>query len=132
MMPLVRGVMAAAAQPGRVEIVGALLDIGEHRRRADIVDAPRRRDESERRRDHLVAGPESGDHAADVQRRRAAVHAQRARIAKRGAERLLKILDVLAETETRGVVGGGERRQRGVPGGPGAANERSRKGTFIW
>ncbi|MFA6575540.1 MAG: nidogen-like domain-containing protein, partial [Nocardioides sp.] len=90
---------------------GVGIDVDEHRRGADVADAPAAGGEGERRRDDLVARPEAAADGREVQRRRAAVHAQRARMAERGAEGLLKVLHVLAEAEAGVVVGGGERRE---------------------
>ena len=95
-----------------IEIERAFLDVGEDGRRADVVYAPSGRDESERRGDDFVARAEAGDHAGDVERRGAAIHRERARVAERGCEGLLKILNVLAEAKARGVVGGGQRGER--------------------
>ena len=96
----------------RIEIECSLLDVREHRRRPHVADAPRRRDERERRRDDLVSRLETGDHARDVKRRRAAVHAKDPRVTERRAEIPLEILDVLAEAESRRVVRRGQGRER--------------------
>ena len=70
MIALVRGVIAALDRL-RVEVVGARIDVGEHRRRAALPDGVRRGDERHRRHDHLVARADARDVERELQRGRA-------------------------------------------------------------
>jgi hypothetical protein len=96
------GLRPPRAGPGdgiRADVERVRLDVDEHGRRTDVVDRSRRREERERRRDHLVAPP----HVECSQRKQQRVGATRApdgvpRVRQLG-QRSLECGDRLAEDE---------------------------------